>query len=63
MVKTAMAKTTSKQNQEIELHPDAMERFERAAAVVAKSPPQHRVAKKAKAAKKKPGKKRRASDV
>jgi hypothetical protein len=43
----------------IEFHPDAMERFERAAKVVAKSPPQHRVAKKknaAKKAKKKPGK-------
>jgi hypothetical protein len=31
---------------EIELHPDAWKRFERAAGVVAKSPPQHRVAKK-----------------
>jgi hypothetical protein len=28
-----------------ELHPDAWARFERAFAVVAKSPPQHRVAK------------------
>jgi hypothetical protein len=27
---------------EIELHPDAWARFERAAGVVAKSPPQHR---------------------
>jgi hypothetical protein len=27
---------------EIELHPDAWQRFERAACVVAKSPPQHR---------------------
>jgi len=27
---------------DIELHPDAWERFERAADVVAKSPPQHR---------------------
>jgi hypothetical protein len=33
---------------EVELHPDAWERFERAAGVVAKSPPQHRVAKKKK---------------
>lgn len=46
---------------EIELHPDAWERFERAAGAVSKSPPQHRVAKKKKAvnkskAKKKPGK-------
>jgi hypothetical protein len=37
-----MAKTPAK---EIELHPDAWERFERAASVVAKTPPQHRVAK------------------
>jgi hypothetical protein len=29
-------------NTEIELHPDAWTRFERAAGVVAKSPPQHR---------------------
>jgi hypothetical protein len=43
----------------LELLPDAWERFERAAGVVAKSPPQHRVAKKkttVKKAKKKPGK-------
>jgi hypothetical protein len=36
----------------VEFHPDAWKRFERAAAVVAKSPPQHRVkpaAKKKKA--------------
>jgi hypothetical protein len=31
---------------ELELHPDAWQRFERAAGVVAKTPPQHRVAKK-----------------
>lgn len=31
---------------EIELHPDAMERFERAVKAVAKSPPQHRSKKK-----------------
>jgi hypothetical protein len=42
---------------EIELHPDAWERFERAAGVVAKSPPQHRVAKKKKVAKKRTKKK------
>lgn len=36
----------TKQN-EVELEPDAWERFERAVKVVAKSPPQHRVAKKA----------------
>lgn len=42
---------TKRVEKEIELHPDAMERFERAVKVVAKSPPQHRVAKK-KAAKK-----------
>jgi hypothetical protein len=35
---------------EIELHPDAWERFERAAGVVVKSPPQHRIAKKKKTA-------------
>ena len=34
------------QKDEIELLPDAWKRFERAAGVVAKSPPQHRVAKK-----------------
>jgi hypothetical protein len=44
-----MAKSPPK---EIELHSDAWERFERAADVVAKSPPQHRVAKKTKSAKK-----------
>jgi hypothetical protein len=33
---------------EIELEPDAWQRFERAVEVVAKSPPQHRVAKKKK---------------
>jgi hypothetical protein len=38
---------------EIELYPDAWQRFERAAGVVAKSPPQHRVAKKKKTARKK----------
>jgi hypothetical protein len=38
-----MAKAPAK---EIELHPDAWARFERAAGVVAKSPPQHRVVKK-----------------
>jgi hypothetical protein len=31
---------------EVELQPDAWQRFERAVDVVAKSPPQHRVAKK-----------------
>lgn len=30
----------------IELHPDAMERFERAVKVVTKAPPQHRVKSK-----------------
>ena len=39
---------------EIELHPDAWVRFERAAGVVVKSPPQHRVAKKKTAKKKAP---------
>jgi hypothetical protein len=45
-----MAKSASK---DIEFHPDAWERFERAAGVVAKTPPQHRVAKKKKTAAKK----------
>jgi hypothetical protein len=50
-----MAKAPAK---EIELHPDAWARFERAADVVAKSPPQHRTAKKdKKAVKKKEAKK------
>jgi hypothetical protein len=31
----------------LEFHPDAWKRFERAAGVVAKSPPQHRLSKKA----------------
>jgi hypothetical protein len=48
------------QKKEIELHPDAWQRFERAAGVVAKSPPQHRVKEKPKTkkAKKKPGRSR-----
>jgi hypothetical protein len=45
-----MAKPTP--TKEIELHPDAWARFERAAGVVAKAPPQHRVAKKKKTPKK-----------
>jgi hypothetical protein len=49
-----MAKSSStKKTPEIEFEPDAMERFERAVDVVAKSPPQHRVAKKKAAAPKK----------
>jgi hypothetical protein len=44
-------------NTEIELVPDAWQRFERAAGVVSKTPPQHRVAKK-KNAKKKNAKKK-----
>jgi hypothetical protein len=47
-----MAKSVSKKS-EVELEPDAWERFERAVKVVAKSPPQHRVKKKAKAKKRK----------
>lgn len=35
-------KKISKEKTEIELQPDAWERFERAVKVVAKSPPQHR---------------------
>jgi hypothetical protein len=45
---------------EIELHPDAWARFERAADVVVKAPPQHRVAKKKAAKKSKPKKKAKA---
>jgi hypothetical protein len=41
---------------EIELHPDAWERFEGAVKVVAKSPPQHRIKPKAKKAKAKKAK-------
>jgi hypothetical protein len=50
-----MSKSSAKS--EIELHPDAWARFERAAGVVAKTPPQHRVAKKKPAKKTKPKKK------
>jgi hypothetical protein len=39
-------------DKDIEFHPDAWARFERAAGVVAKTPPQHRVAKKKKTEKK-----------
>jgi hypothetical protein len=39
---------TKKVHPEIELHPNAWERFERAAGVVVKTPPQHRVKPKAK---------------
>jgi hypothetical protein len=39
-----MAKS-NKKKQEVELGPDAWERFERAVDVVAKSPPQHRTKK------------------
>ena len=42
---------------EIELHPDAWERFERAVGAVAKAPPQHRHAKKMTATKKRAKKK------
>jgi len=38
---------------EVELHPDAWARFERAAGVITKAPPQHRAAKKKKRVKKK----------
>jgi hypothetical protein len=41
-----MAKAPAK---EIEFHPDAMQRFERAVTAVAKSPPQHRATKKKRA--------------
>jgi len=56
-----MAKSTSKE--EVEFHPDAWARFERAAGVVVKSPPQHRkyAEPKVKKAKKKRAKKKSAS--
>jgi len=41
-----LAKATSKK--EVELRPDAWERFERAVQVVVKSPPQHKSSKKPK---------------
>jgi hypothetical protein len=37
---------------DIEFHPDAWARFERAAGVVAKSPPQHRIKPRAKVTRK-----------
>jgi hypothetical protein len=43
---------------EVEFHPDAWARFERVAGVVAKTPPQHRVAKKKNAAKPTKGRKK-----
>jgi hypothetical protein len=43
---------------ELELHPDAWARFERAVDVVAKSPPQHRTKPKAKRKKRKLGEKK-----
>ncbi|MDI3566572.1 hypothetical protein [Bradyrhizobium sp. Arg816] len=45
--------TKDKPKVEIELHPDAWERFERAAEVVGKSPPQHRDSKETKPPRKK----------
>jgi hypothetical protein len=47
-----MGMAKSNQTKDLDLHPDAWTRFERAAGVVAKSPPQHRAAKKKKTAKK-----------
>jgi hypothetical protein len=52
-----MAKSNLKKLKDVELEPDAWQRFERAVDVVAKSPPQHRSAKpktRKKRAKKKP---------
>jgi hypothetical protein len=42
----------AKAKPEVEFHPDGWDRFERAAGIVSKTPPQHRVAKKKKATKK-----------
>jgi hypothetical protein len=47
---------TKAREKEIELHPDAWQRFERAAGAVAKAPPQHRISKKKAAKKNKPKK-------
>lgn len=41
-----MARESKVKASDLEFHPDAWERFERATGVVAKSPPQHRVTKK-----------------
>jgi hypothetical protein len=49
-----MAPSKKAAGSDIELHPDAWARFERAAGAIAKSPPQHRVNKKKKATAKKP---------
>jgi hypothetical protein len=51
-LKSVRLATMGKPPKEIELEPDAWERFERAVKVVAKSPPQHRSSK----AKRKSGK-------
>jgi hypothetical protein len=48
-----------KKKSEIELEPDAWQRFERAIDVVARSPPQHRTAKKKQSGTKKAKKKSR----
>jgi hypothetical protein len=44
----SQTESSGKSLSNIEFHPDAWERFERAAGVVAKAPPQHRRAKKKK---------------
>jgi hypothetical protein len=49
---------TKRSSNEVELQPDAWQRFERAVTVVAKSPPQHRV--KAKPKTRKSAKRKRA---
>jgi len=41
-----MSKDSKRSSSEVELHPDAWARFERAAGAVVKAPPQHRAAKK-----------------
>jgi hypothetical protein len=47
-----MSKDSKKASSDIEFHSDAWQRFERAADVVAKRPPQHRIAQKVKKKKK-----------
>jgi hypothetical protein len=53
------AKPKAGTEKDVELHPDAWERFARAVDVVAKSPPQHRSKKKSVTAQKKLAAKRK----
>ncbi|HEV2161426.1 MAG TPA: hypothetical protein VGR52_04215 [Stellaceae bacterium] len=57
-----MPKTSKKPAKEIELEPDAWQRFERLIVKAAKTPPQHRSPKTAKVSRHKGGGKRAAKD-